>query len=180
MPRLAPAEAPFDPSVAATIDRVRPPGAPPLALFRTLAHNPRVLSRFFAAALLDPGSVTVRQRELMILRTCARAGSEYEWGVHVALYAKAAGLDEAMVAATCAPAAVLPPMDPADRLVLDLADALHDTATVDDALWARLAAALEPAQIVELVTLAGLYRMVSGLTNALGVENEAYGARFPA
>ncbi len=177
MPRLAPAGPPYDQLVAEPIDRVRPPGAPPLALFRTLAHNPRVLSRIFAGNLLDMGAVSVRQRELMILRTCARAGSEYEWGVHVAAYAGAAGLDEATVAATCAadPAG----MDPDDRLVLDLADALFERADVDDALWARLAAAWTPDVIIELIALAGLYRMVSSFTNALGIENEAFGARFP-
>ena len=30
-----------------------PPGVEPLRLFRTLAHNPRVLSRFLAGGLLD-------------------------------------------------------------------------------------------------------------------------------
>jgi hypothetical protein len=61
-------------------------GAPPLLLFRTVARNPRVLQRMMAGGLLDRGSISLRARELMILRTCARCGAEYEWGVHVASF----------------------------------------------------------------------------------------------
>ena len=38
-----------------------------------------------AGSLLDRGSISMRNRELMILRICARCGAEYEWGVHVAI-----------------------------------------------------------------------------------------------
>ena len=43
-----------------------------LHLFRTQAHNPRVLQRMFAGNLLDAGAIDQRTRELVILRTCAR------------------------------------------------------------------------------------------------------------
>lgn len=83
-PRIEPLDSPFEPSVAEAFSRFLPPGMAPLKLFRTQAHNPRVLQRMFAGNLLDAGSVSARVRELVILRTCARCGSEYEWGVHVA------------------------------------------------------------------------------------------------
>jgi alkylhydroperoxidase family enzyme len=57
----------------------------PLALFRALAVNERVFLRMIAGRLLDRGSLSLRERELVIDRTCFRCGSEYEWGVHVAL-----------------------------------------------------------------------------------------------
>jgi hypothetical protein len=60
-----------------------PEGVPPLLLFRTLAVNERVFHRVMAGGLLDRGSLTLRERELVIDRTCFRCGSEYEWGVHV-------------------------------------------------------------------------------------------------
>src|SRR5207245_4416886 len=58
----------------------------PILLFRVVGRNPRVLSRLMAGGLLDRGSISMRQRELMILRTTAICGAEYEWGVHVAAY----------------------------------------------------------------------------------------------
>src|SRR5262245_15400111 len=98
--RISPAEPPYDPQVAEDFAKLMPPGMPPIALFRVLAKNPRVLGRVRRGGLLDPGSISVRQREIVILRTTARAGAEHEWGVHAAFFAGAAGLDPAALAAT--------------------------------------------------------------------------------
>ena len=55
MPRIAPAEAPYEPAIAAKLARIMPPGVPPLVLFRTMAKSPRVFARMFAGGLLDRG-----------------------------------------------------------------------------------------------------------------------------
>ncbi len=83
--RIAPIDPPYPPEVQAEFDKLMR-GAPPLLLFRTVARNPRVLQRMMAGGLLDRGSISLRSRELMILRTCARCGAEYEWGVHIATF----------------------------------------------------------------------------------------------
>ena len=126
-PRIAPIDPPYTAEVQAAFDVIMR-GAAPLKLFRTVARNPRVLQRMMAGGLLDKGSITLRQRELMILRTTARCGAEYEWGVHVAAFAPKAGLAEAEWRATASGA------DPGswsaeDRLVLRLADALYEPKT---------------------------------------------------
>ena len=174
--RIQPIDPPFSAEVQAAFDVVMR-GAPPLKLFRTVARNPRVLQRLMAGGLLDRGSITLRQRELMILRTTARCGAEYEWGVHVAAFASKAGISEAEWRATADGS------DPGswsaqDRLVLRLADALYDTHGVDDALWAELSAAFDDAQLIELIMLAGQYHGVSFLINALRIEHEAGAPRF--
>ena len=84
-PRVTPIEPPYPADLQASFDTIMQ-GAPPLALFRTVARNPRVLKRMLAGGLLDRGSISLRSRELMILRTCARCGAEYEWGVHIATF----------------------------------------------------------------------------------------------
>jgi hypothetical protein len=48
--RLAPLEAPYEDAVAEQLARFMPAGVPPLGLFRTLAHNPRALKKFFASS----------------------------------------------------------------------------------------------------------------------------------
>lgn len=63
-----------------------PPDVPPLALFRTVARNGRVFGRLMAGGLLDKGSLFLREREILIDRTSALCGAEYEWGVHVAFF----------------------------------------------------------------------------------------------
>lgn len=178
VPRIAPVEPPYPAEVQSAFDVVMR-GAPPLLLFRTVAHNPRVLQRMMAGGLLDRGSISLRARELMILRTCARCGASYEWGVHVATFATKAGIDERQQRATVHGTPDDDCWDSDDRVVLRLADQLHETNAVDDALWAAAAARFSAAQLVELVMLAGLYHAVSNLVNALHVEPEPFAPAFP-
>lgn len=176
-PRIAPLAPPYPEPVRAALDRIMPDGVPPLALFRTLARNERVFLRVMAGGLLDRGSIGLREREIVIDRTCARCRSEYEWGVHVAFFAERVGLSPEQVAATAGgdPAA----FPERECLLLGLADALHDRARVEDALWAALRARFTDEQLIELVALAGFYHLISFLTNALRIPLEPYGARFP-
>ncbi len=179
-PRIAPLEPPYSEPVQAALDRIMPEGVPPLALFRTLAVNERVFLRVMAGGLLDRGSISLREREIVIDRTCARCGSEYEWGVHVAFFAERVGLTPEQAAATCGPEAAAGALPDRERLLIRLVDALHDEAQVDDALWAALRAEWTEAQLIELVALAGFYHLISFVTNALRIRPEPYGARFPS
>jgi alkylhydroperoxidase family enzyme len=174
--RIAPIDPPYSAEVQTAFDVVMR-GAPPLKLFRTVAHNPRVLQRMMAGGLLDRGSIPIRLRELVILRATALCGAEYEWGVHVAAFADKAGLTAAEWAATATGA------DPGswsveDRLALELVEQLHAAFKVDDALWTRLAATFSDEQLVELVMLAGQYHGIAMLVNALRVEREPGAPRF--
>jgi len=176
-PRISPVEPPYDPAIAEAFARIMPPGVAPLKLFRTMARSPRVIQRMFAGSLLDKGAITFRDRELMILRTCARCGSEYEWGVHVTFFAGKAGFDERQVAATVN-GVTAECWSARDRLVLRMADELHEAATVSDPLWEELQATFTVEQLLELIALAGYYRTISTMTNACRVELEPYAARF--
>ena len=175
-PRVAPLEPPYPEPVRAALDRIMPAGVPPLALFRTLARNERVFLRLMAGGLLDRGSITLREREIVIDRTCARCGSEYEWGVHVAFFAERAGLTAEQVAATATGDESAFPAR--ERLLLQLVDALHDEARVSDELWAALRAHWSEEQLIELVALTGFYHLISFATNALRIPLEPYGARL--
>jgi 4-carboxymuconolactone decarboxylase len=179
-PRIAPAEPPYDPRAAEDLVALMPPGLEPIGLFRTLAKNPRVLRRIRRGGLLDPGSITVRQRELVILRTTARAGAEYEWGVHVAFFATAAGLDAEQLHATVWLAADAACWRADESLLLRACDELHDTARVADDTWVALRAAFAEDQILEIVVLAGLYRTISYVVNATALALEPAAPRFPA
>jgi len=176
-PRIEPASPPFAEAVEKTFERLMPPGVPPLVLFTTLARSERAFSRFMAAGLLDKGPLALREREIMIDRTCARTGSEYEWGVHIALFAERAGLSRGQVAAT-ASAGVSDVWPARERLILRLADELHDLSTISDGLWGELGLEFSVEQILELILLAGFYHTVAYLTNGLKLPLEAYAARF--
>jgi alkylhydroperoxidase family enzyme len=168
MNRIEPVLQPYVPAVQTALDKIMPPGVPALKLFTTLAVNKRVLDR---------GSLTMRDRELVIDRTCWRCGAEYEWGVHVALFGARVKLTPEEVAAICSdqPSA----FSPRDQLLVEMCDELHRTSTIGDALWSRLAAEWTPEQLVELVVLAGYYHLISFAANAFGLAPEAFAARFP-
>jgi len=177
MPRLEPLAPPYAPEIADELARMMPPGMPPIALFRTVAHNPRVLARWRGGALLDKGSISLRQREIVILRTTARLGAEYEWGVHIAFFAAKAGFGEAERVATvrAGPEAWSGP----EALLVRIVDALFDDATLGEALWREAAAAFTPAQLVEILSFVGFYHLVSFVVNATGVAREPGAPGFP-
>jgi alkylhydroperoxidase family enzyme len=179
MPRLAPLEPPHPADLAAELAAMMPPGAEPLKLFRTLAHNPRVLSRIRGGNLLDRGSLERPERELAILRTTARCRSEYEWGVHVAFFARRLGLGQETIAGSCLWSGDDPRWTARQGAIVRLVDALHESARLDDALWRELSAHFAPDQIVELLVLVGFYHTISFVTNGLEIELEDFGERFP-
>lgn len=176
--RIAPASPPFDPEIAEIIDRTMR-GQPPLHLFATVARDPRLGKKFFAGGLLDKGNLTLRQREIVIDRTTALCRSEYEWGVHVAVYAAKAGLTEEQVRSTVTGSADDACWTEEDGLLIRFCDALHRQCDIDDELWVALRGAFSENAILELLMLAGFYRTVSYLTNALRIPLEGNGARFP-
>ncbi len=169
---IVPLEPPYSEAVTEDLTKLMPPGMAPLALFRAVAHNPRVLRRLRKGGLLDPGAISLRDRELVILRTTARCGAEYEWGVHVAFFARAAGLTDDEVAATIADDGS---WTGRDATLVAICDALHDHAR----LPAGLGAELSEAELVEVLALVGQYHMVSFLVNAAALSPEPGAARFP-
>lgn len=177
LPRIAPAEAPYTPQIQTQFDRVMR-GAPPLLLFRCVARNPRVLERMMAGGLLDRGSIPLRIRELIILRTTARCGAEYEWGVHVAAFGAASAWAKAELAATAQVPADAAAWPREEALAIALADALHERSDIDDALWAELKTAYADEQLVEMMMLAGLYHAVSYLCRGLRLPLEPGAPRW--
>lgn len=177
--RLPPLEAPY-PADAAVLDKIGFGMPRPLALFRTIAHNPRVLDRIRTGGLLDRGSLSLRQREIAILRTTALCQAEYEWGVHVRIFAEAARFSPTQIAATVRGRADDAVWSGEEQSIVRLADALHAGARLDDALYGELAAHYTPAQLVELVALCGFYHMISFQIGAFAIAKEPDAPRFPS
>jgi alkylhydroperoxidase family enzyme len=177
-PRIAPLEPPYAPEIQAQFDRIMR-GAPPLTLFRVVAGNPRAWDKFRAASLLDGGPLSLREREIVIDRTCALTGCEYEWGVHVAIFAAAAGLTEAQIRATVKGTADAPCWSAPEQALIAAVDALHARATLNDAEFTALSAHYDDTKIFEIMLLCGFYRMVAYIANGLALPLEEKAARFP-
>jgi alkylhydroperoxidase family enzyme len=184
-PRLAPLEPPYTAEVEDALTRWMPPGAAidPLRLFRTLMRHEGLAARMrpLGAGILGAkATVPPRLREVMIARTCALTGAEYEWGVHAAAFSNAVAFTEEQVRSTVLGDPHEPCWEPAESAVMQLADELHGTSTISDGLWGALRASFDDTQIIELIVTAGWYHVIGYLCNGLGIELEPWALRFPA
>jgi alkylhydroperoxidase family enzyme len=180
--RIEPVRPPYQPEVAERLEAMMPPGVPPILLFRTFARNlpmTAAMSGWGGYELSKRLSLTLRDREIVIDRTCARCGCEYEWGVHVAFFAGRAGLSGPQLTSLTHGGAGDPCWaDERDRLLIEAADALHDSGDIADGLWLRLTRQFTAEQLLDLMMLAGWYHAISFTANAARVAHEDGAPRF--
>ncbi|HEX5225743.1 MAG TPA: hypothetical protein VFW29_11505 [Solirubrobacteraceae bacterium] len=184
-PRIEPLEPPYDEDTARFLARWMPPGSDvePLRLFRTLARNEELASRMrpLGAGILGrTATVEPLLREIMIHRTCALTGNEYEWGVHAAAFGAPLGLDDRRLRSTVHGSAEDPCWDEREACVFALAGELHESATISDGLWRRLRAHFDDRQVIELLATAGWYHVIAYVCNGLAVAREDWAPGFPA
>ena len=177
--RIDPLSPPYPPAIQAAFDAIMPPGVPPLLLFRTLSREPRLMERLRGGSLLDKGNLTLRQREIVVDRMTARCGGEYEWGVHVAFFAKRAGLDEAMIYSLARGGSHDACWSEVDGLLIDLCDSLYGDDDIGDDLWRRASGLFTPEALMEIVMLAGAYRTISCLVKTMRLSREPFAPDFP-
>ncbi len=182
-PRITPLEPPYEPEVEAMLEKWMPPGGgiEPLALFRTFCVHLDLTGRMrpLGAGILGHGLVEPRLREVMIHRTCARCGAEYEWGVHAVAFGKPLGFSDEQLASTARGGPDDPVWSEVERAVMQLADELHDGADVTEDTFAELERHFTTAQIIELVVTSGWYHTISFVINAARVPLEPWAARLP-
>jgi 4-carboxymuconolactone decarboxylase len=181
--RIAPLEPPYEADVEAMLDKWMPPNSAiePLRLFRTFAVHEELAARMrpLGAGILGHGLIEPRLREVMIHRTCAACGAEYEWGVHAVAFGKPLGFSDEQLASTVHGSAEDPVWSEAERAVYRLADELHETNDVSAPLFAELERHFSAAQILELVVTSGWYHTIAFVIRAARVQLEPWAARFP-
>jgi hypothetical protein len=180
--RIAPVTPPYSAAVQAEFDRLPRSWQPPFRHYTALARDLRLLRayRSGSVAYLDPSYLTIRQRELFLLRVTGRCRNAFEWTLRVHYFADAAGLSEAQQRGSVHGGPDDPCWQPGDALLIRLADELHEGASIGDGLWGELAAAFPPEAILQLILLAGHYRTNAYVTKGLRVPVEARTRRpFP-
>jgi alkylhydroperoxidase family enzyme len=175
-------EPPFDPETEVRLTRMMPPGVPPIALFRTFVRNAVMTDAMHTWGSYELGrrlSLSMRDREIVVDRTCARCRCEYELGVHVAFFAERVGLDPRQVASLAAGSADDDCWtDPRDRALIRAVDALHDDADIPDRLWDELASSFTEAHLLDLLLLCGWYHAISFVATSARVPLEAGAPTF--
>jgi alkylhydroperoxidase family enzyme len=170
-PRITPLEPPYDDESAAALDLL----GPPIQLFRVWARRPelaRGIAGWGSYYLSRRSALTLRQRELVIDRTTALCGADYEWGVHVATFAGKAEFDAEQLASLATGGPTDACWNAADRAVLTAVDELHTTSDLSDGTWADLVAAVGEDATLELVLVCGWYHAISFTVRALRLPLE--------
>jgi len=147
-------------------------GGRPPHIFTTLARHHGLFRRWlwFAGALMPGGKLPRIETELVILRVAHNAGSDYEWGHHERLGARAGLSAGEIERVRSGPDAT--GWSERQALLLRAADAMHTDGRIGDELWAGLARQLDEVRLIELCMLIGHYEMLAMTLNSLGVEPE--------
>ena len=182
MVRIPPLDAPFAADVAAQLESMMPAGVRPIGLFRTFARNLPMtvaMSEWGRYQLGPRLSLTLREREIVIVRTCARCRCEYEWGVHLMVFGRRAGLTGDEVASLTRGS----PSDACwttrrERVLIRVVDSLHDSSDIDDELWRSARDVLPEPQLLDLFLLCGWYHAISFAARAARVDLEPGAPRF--
>lgn len=142
-------------------------------VFKTLVRHTGLFKRWlpFATHVLAKQSLSLREREMLILRIGWLCRAPYEWTQHVQI-ALRAGLTEDEIARIAAgPDA--PGWSAHEAALLRAADELHRDACIGDATWRTLAASYGAEQLMDVVFTVGQYTLVSMALNSFGVEIDA-------
>jgi alkylhydroperoxidase family enzyme len=97
---LKPISQPYSSDVKAILAQYPQSDGYLLTLFRTFANSVRFLQKGVPNLLDKASPLTLRIREIVILRVTANNNCEYEWGVHVSVFSAAAKLTDDQIAAT--------------------------------------------------------------------------------
>src|SRR3546814_17924881 len=100
---------------------------------------------------------------------------EYEWGVHIAIFAGKAGLSGDEIAALLAVPADLSPWSPSEAALIAAVDALHERSTLSKDEFSALLVSFDLDRIPVIILMAGFSRTVSHPANRLDLEFELRG-----
>ena len=176
---LTPVEEPFSPEVAAVLAGYPKREGYVLQLFRVFANSVRFLKKGTVNLLDRDSPLSMREREIVILRVCANNDCEYEWGVHVTAFAGHVGLSGGQLAATRLGGAVHACWSEDEQLLIRAVDELCERGRITAPTYRKIQARYSVEQQLEILALAGNYHTISFVANTAELPGEPFGARFP-
>ncbi len=177
---LKPVPEPFDPAVAEILRQYPQRDGYILQLFRVFANSQRFLKKG-TINLLDRNSpISMREREIVILRVCANNNCEYEWGVHVTAFSEHVGLTPVQVSATRQLDHEADCWDAAEATLILVTDELCRNATLCEETKTKFQELWNLEQQLEIIAICGNYHTISFVANTSGIPGETFGAKFPA
>lgn len=180
-PRVTPLEMKQIPEDLKTPSKwFKPPESGSLAMFeaspglanvqRVLANNPQLMMRWmgFAHYLLNESSISLRDRELVILRVAVIGEYHYEWGQHVEIAKRACNFTDEDFEK------ILKGSEHAgwaegDKLLIKMIEELMTQRVVSGETWDKMIGLHSLEQMMDLVFLVGNYSMLGMAINTFEV-----------
>lgn len=138
---------------------------------RVLARNPNLMKRWmgFAHYLLNETNLTIRDRELAILRTSFLGKFDYEWGQHVQIARNAADFSDKDFRGL-----IQGPDDAhwndKDASLLQSVDELFSEYEISRSTWSELTRFYSVPEAMDLVFTVGNYTMLGMAVRSFDVE----------
>ena len=144
-----------------------------LNAFRAILNSPRAAAAAagLLRALMFQNTLNPRSRELVILRTGWRTRSEYEFCQHVRV-ARDLKMSEEEILGVRDPDSCHAYSE-TDRAVIRMVDELLEKSEVSPATWSTLAKSFSHGELVELLLVAGFWRMIAGYLKTAKVPLDA-------
>ena len=129
----------------------------------TFAHHPALARAYFTfnGHVMLATTLTLRQRELVILRVAALRQCAYEWAQHVVVARDVGLTDDEITRVAWGPDA--PFLDPFEAALIRAVDELVEDGAIGDTTWATLADELDRQQLIDLIFTVGSYHTLSML-----------------
>ena len=147
-------------------------------VFKTLLRHPALFKRWmpFATHVLAKQTLSLRDREMLILRIGWLCRAPYEWTQHVQIGLRAGISTEEIERLAEGPDA--PGWSAHDAALVRAADELRHDCCLSDATWQTLAQRYSTEQLMDVVFTVGQYNLVSMALNTLGVQIDDELPRF--
>ncbi len=146
-----------------------------LNVLRTVLRYPAVFKAWGPlAAHIMTGSLSPRDREILILRAGIACNSAYEVAQHT-IVSRLVGLSEAEIQSIKTDGTALSAFE---QTLVKAADELVHDHFITDATWAALATRYSNEQIVDVIFTVANYTLVSMTLNSLGVQIEPDTEKF--
>ena len=178
---LKPIEPPYMPEIAEILEKYpQDESGYILKLFRVFANSIRFATTKGVSNLLDKDSpLSLREREIVILRVTARSNCEYEWGVHVAVFSQAANFTDEQIAATRLEASNAACWNAKESLLIESVDQLCERYIIEGEALVQFQESWTIEQQLEIMALCGNYHLISLVANTSRVGKEPWADSFP-
>lgn len=179
MSQLTPIQTPFPPEVGTILEAYPTMDGYLLQLFRVFGNSARFLTKGILNLLDKDSPLTLRQREIVILRVTANNHCEYEWGVHVTAFAKQAKLNAAQIRASYLSDHTSACWNKEESSLILAIDELCESGRISSESYPLFSSLFDVKQQLEIFALCGNYHTVSFVANTSGLANEPFAEVFP-